>query len=368
MEIKTYTNKELKGFIASSEFQTLGVLPVSSIRAISYHHNPRADREDVVLYLAYHQKQLIAYRLILPDTLHTKGEVLKIGWFSCLYVVPEQRGSGIGRQLTQRAVDDWGGLNAVYDPAVNPTHLYHTVGNLERYPGPIGLKAYLGFNFQQLWKARRRRIPLVNLLLKCADCVLNALNEVRLSTWKRKMNQQEGEAYVYINEIDDETALFIKQHQANELSKRGQQELNWIIKHPWIVTSTSYRDEAIRYHFSLQENEFNYLIIKVLNNTEVVGVLMLQFRNRQLKIPYCYLMNGHESQAVDIIYLHMLKSNASTLTVFNAQLVAAIKAKKHPFWLLRNKFKPLYLSKKLVEKIDSKTGRFQDGDGDNVFT
>ena len=368
-EIKKYKKEQLADFIHSEIFQRTNVLPITFHRALSYLSNPRLDKDDYIMYLAFEANEIVAYRLVLPDLFFIDNQPYKMGWFSCIYVLPDKRSTGIAKTLSALAMEDWKGMIAYNDPVVASKNLYGSTDKFTLCEGNVGIRAYLRFNFQSLRKARGSSNKLTNSLLGMVDLVLNKINETRLLLWKRRLYKSVEGKMQYIAAIDEEVAGLVEESNKNEWMKRGVKELNWILEHPWIIETNEEKEDAYRYHFSAYSKEYKIFKIKILNDlNETKGLLIMQLRNGQLKIPYFYCDQDSMKTLLDIVYMQLLKTGASTLSVFNKDVVSCIRSYPHPFWLLREKKRPLYFANKILSMMKNSDGYFQDGDGDNVFT
>ena len=70
MNFKVLTIKQLEEYIHSSEFKNAEIIPITFHRARSQIKNPRATSENVVLIIAYNDKnEIIGYTGALPDWL-----------------------------------------------------------------------------------------------------------------------------------------------------------------------------------------------------------------------------------------------------------------------------------------------------------
>ena len=367
-EISRYNKSQLRAFLDSEEFATTPVLPISRQRALSYLANPRAEEEDTFMYVARQDQQIVAYRLVLPDLLYIGEEARKIAWFSCIYVTPGLRGSGIAKKLTALAMEDWGSQIIYNDPVTASGQLYIGTGQFEPYPGTDGLKAYLRASFRDIMKARRKLPFIIDVLLNISDFIFNTINSLNIYKWGKKIARSVEGKYEYLEKIDPEAGSFLEKYLPKEFNRRGRTELNWILQYPWIIQSAG--DEyGERYHFSAFEKEFKYYLIKIIgDNKSTKGLLMLSLKNGHMKVPYCYAEEDVVPLITHIIYHHLLITGASTLTVFNKQVVSCIRSRRHPFWLIRNKNRPLFVAKHLRDDMLNAGKHFQDGDGDNVFT
>ena len=86
IEIRLLNKQLLSEFINSREYQKLKHLPISKHRAISHIKNPRANDTDILLLLAFQNKQLVGYLGVLPEQIINNNKVEKWGWLSCLWI------------------------------------------------------------------------------------------------------------------------------------------------------------------------------------------------------------------------------------------------------------------------------------------
>ena len=98
MRIEKYNAERLKEFLDSDVYSSMSFVPVSKHRALSWLYNPRLLPDDIILYLGFEEKNLVAYRSLLPDR---RGDV-RFGWLSGNWVRPDQRRRGLATRLLKR--------------------------------------------------------------------------------------------------------------------------------------------------------------------------------------------------------------------------------------------------------------------------
>jgi hypothetical protein len=105
MEIKAFTVADLKTALLSEDFWLTKTLPITKHRALSHSHNPRADKDDPVLLVAYQDSQVIGYLGILPDKIFVNNAVYKFGWLTSWWVDPSCATTGVGAILLFKALN-----------------------------------------------------------------------------------------------------------------------------------------------------------------------------------------------------------------------------------------------------------------------
>ena len=106
IDIKLLNKKLLIEFINHSNYNTLDIVPITEHRALSQIQNPRLHENDILLLLAYKEKELVGYLGVLPDKINFNNKFEKCGWLSCLWVKPEQRGFQIAKLLLDKCFEE----------------------------------------------------------------------------------------------------------------------------------------------------------------------------------------------------------------------------------------------------------------------
>jgi GNAT superfamily N-acetyltransferase len=367
MEIKTYNSAQLNELIQSDSFRRMPVVPISTHRAISHIHNPRADKEDVLLIMAVDDGEMTGYLGILPDRIYNaKDESFKCGWLSCMWVNPSLRGKGIAKQLLATAFSSWQDRILVTEFTPEAKGLYDRSGGFNDLRANDGLRCYLRFNLHEVLPKKDERFKPYLPILKLVDSIVNVPIDLRLSL----LQTQKSFALRFdpVREIDEEMGHYILRHQKNQFERRNADELNWIIKYPWLKESKS-TDESTRYHFSSVSNRFCNLCFKLTINGEIQGYLHLTIRDNHLRIPYAYFDSRYLNEVVQYLYKIMRDYKLNMLTVFHKEIVAYMLSGATPFIYKRGIKRQYIISKVLDSHFAEKDElAIQDGDADCAFT
>ncbi len=359
------TIRELPVYLKSSAFQNSSVIPISRKRAKGHANNPRAMPEDVALILIEENDQLLGYIGLLPDTIYLQNKAVHLAWMSCIWVNPESRGKGVASQLLREAFSKWDNYLLATEFTAPAKQLYDKLNLFDDLSIVHGVRAYLRLNLAVLLPKKHPRYTKVQLLLQIADAAFNFLNEQRLFFYKKKSTAVQIEP---ITEIDHESWKWIEQLQKKDLFKRGQNDLNWILKNPWLSDTSEAKEDANRYHFSVYEKHFVFLPLKIYLENKIVGLIILAIRGDAVKVPYAYFEEEHTAIIAKVIEDYMLQNQCSILTIYNKQLADYFTKNRSSFFMIRP-FKRHYLIAKALHWARQKTEPLiQDGDGDCAFT
>jgi hypothetical protein len=170
----------------------------------------------------------------------------------------------------------------------------------------------------------------------------------------------------YVKQIDAEIEQFIRQRQERQLTRRGADELNWIVNNPWLRTAPGPDADGRRYHFSSIANPFGFHALKVRDaQGQLTAFLILARRGNALKVPYCY-HTGNLAQVAEVIFAHLHQWRIATFTTFQPELVQYLSTHATPALLKRSVFRK-YMVANAIEGLPEKF-ELQDGDADCSFT
>ncbi|RMG69466.1 MAG: GNAT family N-acetyltransferase [Bacteroidetes bacterium] len=360
------TPARLEALINDPAYDRMPAIPISRQRAWSQLRNPRAGAEDVLLVLAWEEAEMVGYLGVVPDRLYLNGKEHRVGWMSCIWVDPRQRGKGIAGELVRQVFQAWDDRIIVTEFTPQAKRLYDKLGSFFDVNPPPGIRGYLRFNLAKLLPARRPSLRRWRPLLRLTDSLLNLPNALRLAFWRPHCRL----SWEYMAEIDAEAAAFIEAHQAGELTRRGQSELNWLLKHPWVLSGPVSDAQQARYHFTALAERFEFIALRLRDEAgNMAGLLVLSVRDRHLRVPYAYLTPAARPEAARLIWQHMLRMRMDMLTLHHPELVETIRHMRSPFWLIRP-FRTAYiLSTRFAGDYEAQGElRIQDGDGDKAFT
>ena len=343
------------------------VIPISTHRAISHIHNPRADNEDILMIIAYENEIMIGYLGVLADRIYTiKGERLKCGWLSCMWVDPTLRGKGIAKQLLSTAFRSWNDHILVTEFTPEAKGLYDRSGGFNDLRINDGLRCYLRFNLHEVLPKKNEKYKAYQSILKLADSIANLPIDLRLSMTKLKHSSKVS--FELVTEIDEMLDQYIASKHHKSFERRKADELNWIFKYPWLIESKP-TEESLRYHFSSVSDRFCNMCYKLIDNGSIKGYIHFTMRDNHLKVPYLYCEPEYLSDIIQQIYKIMQDHKLNMLTVFHPGLVNFFKSNSTPF-IYKRPIKRQYIISKVLDAhfAYKELLIIQDGDADCAFT
>jgi GNAT superfamily N-acetyltransferase len=362
-QIKTYTPPQLLEYINSEEFKHLENYPITRHRALSHINNPRSSDTDKILYIAFEQNKIVGYRLIMVDSININNQTEKVGWYSCVWVHPQKRGSGIAKKLVELSLKDWNN-NIIFQGPVTASKNLYTSTNVFNEVFITGLRAYSRFDSNEVITSKKPNLKPLSFLFKFADGFFNFFIDSFSSTMHCPTNIE------LVNEIDDEVYQFIKQYQTTNLFKRSKSEFNWILNYPWIISSDTIDHVSANYHFSSIAKDFRYINVKFYNDKkEIEGFITLQIRDKHLSVFNVYFNTSQISSITNYIF-HIIKQyKTNSFSIYNQELINYINNNPNPFIYKKPLKRGFYYSKNF-EHFFKKNPQlsFEAGDGDMIFT
>jgi GNAT superfamily N-acetyltransferase len=366
--IKDIKTSELEEFINSDEYRRMRNIPISRQRAISGIYNPRGDKNDKVLFLAYDDDKYIGYLGAVTDILIINNKPYKVAWLSCMWVDHSYRRQGIAVKLLNHAYEIWNSnlLITNYIPSSRKT--FEKTGKFVEFKSIQGIRGYLRFNLGEIIINKNPGLKGLKWLLLLFDFIANIFNGLRLLFWKPGVKTKNINIE-YLSEIDAETEIFIRQRSKNNLSPKDKKFFNWIKKYPWVLDTPLEDYTSKRYEFSAVSNNFNQLYIKVIDNqNKILAFIMLTVHGSHLKTPYLFFDDDYGDVVRKVIYTHILSLKIKTFTTFHPGLIKIMRSKRNPFILIRKMFHNSLITKELLQKVkDADKYILMEGDGDCAF-
>lgn len=360
---------ELEQFVNTLDYQNLINKPISLLRVKSYLNNPNAIGEDVVLYMAFEELEMIGYKTIFSDTFIYNNCKIKFGWLSGTWTHESCRRKGISSLLLKEVFYDWDEKLMFTNYAEESKAVYDKSGKFTLLKSIKGYRHYIRFSFKEL-------LPPKSILLKknikslgIIDLFLNFIFNLRFKFFSLK--KPEGYKIVELKQWDSESLNFIETFKKKELFLRDQISYDWICKFPWIKTDSETKRISEHYYFSSYSVKFksNWYKVYAENRQKIVGIFLVTINNKHLKLPYCYSTNEAFPFIKSLIVNICLKENINYLTIYNSELNNIIL--QQPFFRLTNKrfIQNYFSSKKLLQDFpEISSFEIQSGDGDVVFT
>ncbi len=366
IDIQCLNKRQLADFVQSEPFLTLPNLPISRHRAAAQVCNPRAKPDDTLLILAWLEGELVGYLGVLPDLYFVADKPPeKCGWLSCLWVSDQHRGKSIAKLLVTKGVQAIGGRVLLTEFTPQAKQLYDKLGFFTDLQLRTGIRLYKRLELHRLLPPKRSIFKKIKPLLQATDAVFNVLvdtvNRLR-PTKARSANWQ------YVKEISPDIQRFIGENQGPELFRRSEPELNWALKNPWVLAAPP-DDWSRRYYFSSVDHAFDFVCVTVRDaESRLRAFLIFAKRNRNLKLPCCYLSEGSAALAAEAIDWHIQHWGINTFSTFHPEIVQHYQTNR-TFALHKKDIKRHYLATKLLaESLAGQSFNIQDGDGDCFFT
>ncbi|HOO38715.1 MAG TPA: GNAT family N-acetyltransferase [Deltaproteobacteria bacterium] len=366
MKILHYTVNDLQKKLHESDFWSTDILPITKHRALSHIHNPRAHGDDAVLFVGYNNGDIIGYLGVLPDKIYLEDKAHTMAWGSTLWVDPKHRGNRIGQLLVSTA-------SQYYDICSSGVTwsgkmVADTSGNFMTLKTSKGvaflMRSCCSYVLPKQFKRLRRIRPAFTII----DRTVNNLVELYSFFGKRGKTGFRPGNIEFITEIDEQTDRFIRQHNNNALSKRTAQELNWIIKYPWIIPAPRRDTAQNRYFFSSTSPRFFYLNVKVFDvNGNMAGFVMFKVKDNILSIPFAYFTDEAIDDIIYLICSIVFEMKIDIFITYQNEIIEKFSTNHLPY-LYKKDLTLLYHKPNKLKDFDFSRCVFQDGEGDSAFT
>jgi GNAT superfamily N-acetyltransferase len=367
MEIVALNKTALLEYVNSTVFKAEENLPISEHRAVSHANNPRANVNDVLLFLAKEGDELIGYMGILPDLFFPKNQpIVKVGWVTCAWVKKEHRGKGITAKLFTEAHFKYNGNLLSYDYVPATKRMYDATGFFAQKPlVKHGVRLYIKSDFERILAPKSKVFKKSATVLKGLDSAGNNLLKLYQSGKAFPIDHLNLEA---VTEINDPLNEFIAEQNDQGYFQRQARELNWILSSPWIVERDEKTEMDQKYYFSSSAKEFKNLAFQLKDeHGKIVAFFFFTIRNGVVKLPY-FFGNTDDKENVLIINHLLQKWKAKEFTCFHPKLVSALQEAKTIAFHKKEINRFLVVDKQLSKSITHVNLFMEDGDGDAVFT
>jgi len=355
----------LPEFIQSAEFLQQKYWAISKHRALSQYNNPRADKDDVALIVAYNQDEMLGYIGALPDYLMIPNNKTKIAWISTWWVKPKERHTSLAKQLLDAIIAAYEKRVLVSGFTPQEEQIYRNHFDLEP------LRPLKGYTYQfksckhQKIKQRNLSGLIQNAFLRIVDGVTNAL------WFKQSKIKKYAKHSSRLIEVDDVSDLndFFEPFMLRNIFKRNVNTLNWINENPWVLNEPFDAEQKKKYAFDSAAKNF-YCKHYVLYDEEqkVESYCMVVFNNGQLRVPYLFAKGGTIGEITDFLWHLAAKENAFELVFFHKFLGDYLESKKYPAFKKFESYRKLYAGNFISWYFSEESDvTIADGDGDSAF-
>ncbi len=357
---------ELEAFAQSWEFKQSDVIPISSNRIKSYVNNPRADKNDVVLYMLFEGRRLIGFRTLLVDCLTWNDKTHKLAWLSGVWVRPEYRRKGIATSLYLEAKKDWAGRLMYTNYAPEAHKLLDKVQDFNLFDSVKGTRYYFRFFTAELLKLRHPWFAKNQAVLKGFDASMNLVSfPVRFF---QKIFFSHGLNKVIIEKYGSKEIFDFIDRFPQSVFKRGSKEYSWIFTYPWI---SPVKCDPIYYPFSSFSTVFFYRFF-VVNDGQgnIDGLAIVKFRDGHVTVPYFYGNSKSNTKLARAVVGFSHGSQAKSLTIYQPADAPCFRKLRGMALVRKKRVQNYFINSKFQDEFPLKQTNIAllDGDGDCIFT
>lgn len=365
MQLAEITVAELPDFVNSSLWNQLTPKPLTSLRAISQFHNPRASGIDTALIIAYEDNNLIGLVGLLPNLIN--GQVGQIANSNTCWWVDPVKGKQLAIPLFLKAFAKCNQRMFMTNCTPHTLSILQKTSWFEFPETEPGRRGFLKFNLHEVIPVKFPATLKLKPLLKTMDLTINLLlipfRKINRFRFTKNVPQVE-----YLDSLNQELYSFIETHSQNEFIRRSGAELEWIMQYPWIMKKANDNSfSSVEYPFSHLVKNFEQYFVKITESGQTIGLLFISIRDGHFKVPYAYFQEKDGSRILKVIYQQAVLKKVVTLTVFCPKLAKLMDSAAHPF-IFKKKIKRLIAISKHLSAFYQQYPEIQDGDGDVVFT
>lgn len=354
MKVTTLTISQLEAFVESDEYRALDVKPITPERARSQAANPSASPNDVALIFISKGSKLLSFIGLLPLNAHGQTFYANTCWWA------SSEGKSLSMTLFFAAVKATQNRFVVVDGTphtktiLETTKLFHFTHNQQAFRG------FCRFYVAQLFKKKYPKQKVLATILKGIDRELNLLWNLRI-----RLKLHETFHFETIAPTDKRLNNLIEMNAHKFFFNKNIADFEWIETNPWLTTNPSFE---IEYPFSHGTQSFHLQWNLVYEDKELIGAILLSNRNGHLRIPYFYCNTGHSATKIaEAVEQIIRRGNYLSVTTFDAEISAHLSAVKMLYYKTKRFERVTCFSKELSDFYNAHP-KFQDGDGDSVFT
>ncbi|MBC7440678.1 MAG: hypothetical protein H7250_11940, partial [Flavobacterium sp.] len=292
----------------------------------------------------------------------------KIGWLSTWWVHPKTQGSGVGREILNTMYTANKGKIGISQFTPSAKRVYDKSGYFTSLKENIGIKAVLKSNMNYLIPIKYPQLKPFKFIFKSIDFLINIPISIKLSVQKKILfSELKAIKIEYLNRIDDETKSIIQKFNTNDISKKTPAFFEWLKAYQWVQEAPLLDfTEKNKYEFSTFDKNFNIYFIKVIEKNNCIGFLVLQKRQKTMKVLFTYYdKNKAAEKMANVIKIHAIAQKINEVICYDLEICTLLK-KSNIFIYKRKKVKQSIISK-VYEKTNFEDVEMNYGDGDCSF-
>lgn len=364
IEIRQICKKDIPALFEERSIWNHSFLSISKHRLLSHSKNPNSSPDDVILLLAYLNSELVGYMGVFVDFVTFNNQEQKIGWLSTWWVHPKTLRSGTGREILNTAYNIYNGKVGISQFTKSARKVYDRTGNFTTLKDNTGIKAVLKSNTSYLIPKLYPKYSFIKNSLKIIDGLTNICIDLKLYFLKKGIIKKlENIKVEYLNKIDDETNEIINAHNNDHIAKKSNEYFEWLKAYQWVQEAPLLDLTAKnKYEFSIYDETFNIYLVKIVKEHNCIGFLVLQKRNKTMKVLFTYYDQQNVDTISNIIKLHAINQKIIEIICYDTSICANLK-KSNIFIYNRIKIKNSIISKAFdITNFDNVAMNYGDGD------
>jgi hypothetical protein len=339
IEIVVLTKKDLFVAIECNNLWENNIVALPKSKAQWLLKNDRIKDDDVCAVIGLENNRVIGYTLVIPDLIKTKNNIIeKAYWIHIWWVISQYDGHVLGLYIfneTVKLLNSKVLINSFLEKT-NPFFEkgpFKIINKRERFTIFFNLESNILVGRFSFLKHFKWLINLTN------STIVNSINYYN----NRKVTKRTANlSYEYINEIDEETWIFIEPKCQDDLTVKTKSYVNWQIDNSqYIQTPIA---EKFRHIFSstgYSSNIYSYSI-KIYRDNEIIGFISYILNTVEFNIKY-FLAKDDISKldCVDALVEHFFQSNAKYIITDDKNLTNEIKNRYFTIFIYRIKKKTI---------------------------
>jgi GNAT superfamily N-acetyltransferase len=275
MDIKTIKLKHLSEFARRtlSDRKYKETAPISLIRAFAQARNPLGDPEDAALVVAYDAGNCVGYHGLLPGYLHDGSSYSKVYWLVTFFVNPSYRGKGIGKKLVEEIQN--AGVDLVTTGITKGAEGVYRAAGFKQ----LGELAYL--------QLRLERLHFLNSLHQGKNTWIYRLTKRIFYSFalRRSRSLEEKFKYRMVEQLNPQSISQANMQSSYPAFPRDVQTVNWMLAHPWVVSSNEAKKDVENYFFSRVREIFKIIALEIYSARENLykGFMVLSVSRKKRK-------------------------------------------------------------------------------------
>lgn len=292
---------------------------IAPSRAWAIVHNPYVKDDDPVVAAIFEEGDVAAFTAACPEMIGEK----RYWWFTSLWCNPKHQGKGYGLIVIgslaevygeEYILDRWGAQETVEifkhlgaQVAYTPRYIFGSKINRQTTKGKL--------------------VHFIRSAQKCLHKLIETPTKLEEYTLR------------YVSNIDDATYAFIEQHRNQDMFKRTQPMLNWIVQYSFTNACPLIERTAATTAFAPAKATSNQMYaVQVWDKERLIGFYILKHTENDLHMLYLYYDAEAANKVFASIHDHVKRLKVEQIVTDDEALAKYIR-------------KNIYFPKKRVEQI-----------------